>query len=72
MVVLPEAPFCGADDGQNLYAGLNDGRIVRIAPDGAVETLGKTPAQPRIVTVSGGRLLVGDKVGNLMEFSLKK
>ena len=72
MIVLPEAPFCGTDDGQNLYAGLNDGRIVRIMPDGMLETLGRTPAQPRVVILYGGRLVAGDKVGNLMEFSLKK
>lgn len=72
MVVLPTAPFCGADDGTNLYAGLDDGTILRIAPNGAITPVGRMSAQVRELAVSGGKLVAGDKVGNLMEFSQKK
>ena len=50
-----------------LWTGLVDGRIVRIAPDGAVSVLGQTAGRPLGMTVArDGRLLICTSPGGLL------
>jgi len=55
----PEDVACAADG--SLYTGLADGRVIRLTPDGAVETFAQTRGRPLgMVFDANGHLLVAD------------
>ena len=61
----PEDVAC-ADDG-TIFTGLDDGRILRIAPDGSFRELANTGGRPLGMALdSAGRLIVADAVRGLL------
>ena len=65
MLLLPGIPTCGTTDGQAVYTGLNDGRIVKAEQNGTITTVGTLPAKVQYIHFRDGRLLAGDHVGNI-------
>ena len=65
MLILPGIPRCGATDGKAVYAGLHNGLIVKVLPDGSQTTVGKLPGPVQVLHCRNGEILAGDTAGNV-------